>query len=298
MRLSLGLVLATLAGSGLSCGASADATPSRVVADADAQAECATPKAGWVWCDDFESDRRGRYFEVDSANGSFTRAAGVGRGGSMAMRARFAAGQTSAGSLHLAIGRTPQRYMRPADAGTAVYRELYWRVYVRLQPGWTGGGGDKLMRAFVFASPSTFAQAMIAHVWSADRNYLALDPARGTDDAGAVITTQYNDFAKLKWLGVARSATPIFDAAHVGRWYCVEAHARLNDAGQSNGVNTLWIDGVLEAQRTDLNWLGSFREYGLNAVYLENYWNAGSPVAQERYLDNFVVSTQRIGCEG
>jgi hypothetical protein len=31
-------------------------------------------------------------------------------------------------------------------------------------------------------------------------------------------------------------------------------------------------------------------------VFVENYWNTGSPVAQERYLDNLVVSTQRIGC--
>jgi ATP-dependent helicase/DNAse subunit B len=31
------------------------------------------------------------------------------------------------------------------------------------------------------------------------------------------------------------------------------------------------------------------------AVFLENYWNDGSPHLQE-YFDSFVVSTQRIGC--
>jgi hypothetical protein len=31
-------------------------------------------------------------------------------------------------------------------------------------------------------------------------------------------------------------------------------------------------------------------------VFVENFWNAGSPVAQDRYIDNFVVSTQSIGC--
>jgi len=31
-------------------------------------------------------------------------------------------------------------------------------------------------------------------------------------------------------------------------------------------------------------------------MYLEKYWNDGVPQAQERYFDNFVVSTQRIGC--
>jgi hypothetical protein len=30
-------------------------------------------------------------------------------------------------------------------------------------------------------------------------------------------------------------------------------------------------------------------------IMLENYWNSGSPVKQERYFDNFVISTNRIG---
>lgn len=258
--------------------------------------ECSARKPEWIWCDDFDTDRLGSYFEVDSAAGGFVRAAGVGKDGSMGMRARWTRGQVSAGALHLAIGRTPQRYFRPADAGTATYRELYWRVYFRLPPTWVGGGGDKLTRAFVFASPTTWAQAMISHVWSSGGSYLALDPARGTDDGGTLITTGYNDFANLKFLGLTRSRTPIFDAPYLGQWHCVEAHVKLNDPGMSNGLNELFINGTLEAQKTGLNWLGAFNAYGLNAVYLENYWNAGSPVAQERYLDNFVVSTSRIGC--
>jgi hypothetical protein len=110
------------------------------------------------------------------------------------------------------------------------------------------------------------------------------------------VTTKYNDFDNLRWLGPIASNTPIFDAAHVGEWYCIEARARLNDAGQSNGVFQLWIDGDLEAEQVGMNWVGSYSDYGINAVYLENYWNDGSPVSQERYMDNFVVSTQPVGC--
>ncbi|HEX5436668.1 MAG TPA: hypothetical protein VFW98_05895, partial [Gemmatimonadaceae bacterium] len=66
--------------------------------------------------------------------------------------------------------------------------------------------------------------------------------------------------------------------------------------GQSNGSFELWIDGALEAQETTLNWLGSYSDYGINAVFFENYWNKGSPVAQDRYFDDLVVSTKRIGC--
>ena len=103
--------------------------------------ECATPRAGWIWCDDFEQDRLSSYFEYQSDGGRFVRASGVGNEGSWGMRGRFQAGTASAGALHLAVGRTPQAYFRPVDGGTANYRELYWRMYVRTQPGWTGGAG-------------------------------------------------------------------------------------------------------------------------------------------------------------
>ncbi|HVT40119.1 MAG TPA: Ig-like domain-containing protein [Gemmatimonadaceae bacterium] len=257
--------------------------------------ECSQPQAGRIWCDDFESDRTGSYFEYDSGGGRFARAAGVGVDSSTGMRVRWAAGDVGAGSFHLAFGKTPQAYMKPVDDGTANYREIYWRMYVRNQAGWTGGGGEKLARGIVFAD-SSWAEAAIAHVWSMNLNLLGLDPASGTDTLGNVRTKEYNDFPNLRWFGEQRGATPIFDAAHVGKWYCVEVHMKLNDAGQSNGLNELWINGSLEAQSTNLNWLGSFNAFGINAIFFENYWNAGSPVAQERYIDNLVVSTQRIGC--
>jgi hypothetical protein len=263
-------------------------------------AECANRQPGWIWCDDFEQDRLSSYFEYNADNGSFTRTAGVGRGSSYGMRVQFAAGQQSAGALHLAFGKTPDAYFKPVDAGTATYRDLYWRMYVMHQAGWVGGGGDKLSRALIFASPS-WAEAAFAHVWSGsagNEGYLMLDPASGTDAAGTLVTTQYNDFANMRWLGGVRSATPIFDAAHVGSWYCVETHAKLNDAGQSNGVFQVWINGALEAQNTGMNWVGNFSQYGFNALFFESYWNAGSPQAQERYFDNIVVSTQPIGCGG
>ena len=120
-------------------------------------AGCATPQSGWIWCDDFESDRLANYFEFSTDGGSMARVSGVGRDGGWGLRSRFA-------------------------------------------------------------------------------------------------------------------------------------------AGQSDGVFELWIDGVLEASRTGLNWLGSYSAYGLNAIFLESYWNAGSPVAQERYFDDFVVSETRVGC--
>ncbi len=300
---ALGLVRALAAGTASITATSGGKSGSAVVtipAPSASAAECSSPGSGWIWCDDFEQDRLNQYFEYDNAGGRFVRLASTGYQGSTGMRASWNAGSQGAGALHLALGRTPSAYIRPVDAGMANYRELYWRMYVKHQAGWVGGGGDKLSRAFIFAN-GNWAQAAIGHVWSGTSettagNYLKVDPSSGTDASGNLLTTGYNDFAHMRWLGAVQGATPVFDAAHVGQWYCVEARLRLNDAGQPNGVQELWINGQLEAQRTGLNLVGSYSAYGINAVYFENYWNAGSPTAQSRAFDNIVVSTARIGC--
>jgi hypothetical protein len=264
-------------------------------------AECDAPRPGWIWCDDFEKDRLSSYFEYGAVDGSFVRLSGAGYGGSMGMRARFSRrGQVQAGFLHLAFGKTPGPYFKPVDDGTARYREIYWRHLVKFQAGWIGAGGNKMSRAQVLVNKN-WAQAMMAHVWSGvigeGQPYrLGLTPATGTDESGRVRTLEYNDFARIRWLGKVWSRTPIFDQMHVGKWYCIEAHARLNDPKRSNGVFELWINGGLEARIEGLNWQGAYSEYGINTVFLENYWNDGSPQPQERYFDNFIVGTQRIGC--
>jgi hypothetical protein len=280
-------------------GAAVTSTLPTITVTAVVAGECASPQAGWIWCDDFEQDRLSSYFEYLSAGGNFVRVAGVGVNGSYGMRARWSTtGQVDAGALHLAFGKTPAAVFTPVDAGTAIYRDMYWRMYVRTQPGWTGGSAVKLSRAIVFAS-SNWAEAAIAHVWGDDASassYVDLDPVRGTDVSGNLLTTTYNDFANFTWLGLVHGTVPLFSDANAGTWYCVEAHMKLNDAGQSNGVFETWINGALNAQATGLNFLGAYSSYGINAVFFENYWNAGAVQPEERYFDNLVVSTQRIGC--
>ncbi len=262
-------------------------------------AECASPRPGWIWCDDFERDRLASYFEYEDVGGAFSRAPGVGRAGSYGMRVRLRRGTVEAGNLKVAFGRTPSRYMRPVDRGTARFREVYWRVWVRMANGWRNGRDSKLSRATILAG-ANWSQAAIGHVWTGGRGneYLAVDPASGTDAAGNVVTRKYNDFPRLRWLGYDTGRTAVFGSGRTGRWQCIEARMRLNDPGRANGVFELWIDDALEARRTGLDWVGSYDAFGINAVFLENYWNDGSPAEQERFFDNFVVSTQRIGCDG
>lgn len=260
---------------------------------------------GVIFCDDFEDDAPldQRYFGYDNDEGEFIRLKGVGREGSYGMRVRFQKGEVGAGVLQKAIGASPDPKMRFSSSPTEKFTEIYWRMDLKHQPGWEGGGGDKLSRATVIAS-KTWQQGLIAHVWSGGRapqsNFLVIDPASGIDTGSQLASTKYNDFERLRWLGGKQGKTPLFQSDHTGKWYCIVAHVKINTPGKNDGVFELWIDGQLEQSITDLNWHGHWQHYGINAVFFENYWNKGSVKEQERYMDNIVISTQPIfsGCQG
>jgi hypothetical protein len=199
-----------------------------------------------------------------------------------------------AGGMKLGFGRIPNAYMHTGIRPDEDFREIYYRMYLKHQDGWQGSPA-KLSRATVFTSADDWSQAMIAHLWSDDDEHLLVDPASCV--TGDTVRCQgYNDFDNLEWLGIQRGTTRIFATENSGVWYCVEAHVLLNDPGQANGVQEFWIDGGLEARAEGLDFVGSYQDYALNAVFFENYWNDGSPVDQERYFDNIVVSTEPIGC--
>ncbi|MCI0621909.1 MAG: hypothetical protein L0387_09600 [Acidobacteria bacterium] len=254
----------------------------------------------WIFCDDFEDGtplvRQGRYFEHNDNNGDYIINDGAGLNTSKGMRARWQTGEADAGSIKLAFGRNPSPYMNKGIRASEDFREIYYRIYLKMQDAWQGSP-DKLSRATIITDNS-WSQAMIAHLWSDSQSHLLVDPVRCVDGNSAVACTGYNDFAHMVWLGSKAGPTTMFDTQHGGKWHCVEAHVKLNDSGLSNGIHEFWIDGLLEARRENLNFVMSYAGYAINAVFFENYWNAGSPKLQERYFDNIVVSTRPIGCAG
>ena len=248
------------------------------------------PNPNVIWCDDFEdnSSLSSKYFEFDSDGGDFSRITYERFQGQYALRARFQQGEIDAGHFMYNFGRNP---IGTQSHSNQDFQEIYWRIYVKLQNGFVGFP-SKLTRATIFAG-TAWQQAMIAHVWaSSTPGVLLMDPATGIDQNGNLVTTGWNDFANLRWLGYTQGKSIL----QPGNWYCVEAHVKLNNPGSTNGVFEFWIDNNLDARRTDLNWVNTWTGYGINSVFFSNYWNQGSPTEQERYLDALVVSTSRIGC--
>ena len=238
-----------------------------------------------IWYDDFDGGEK-KYPE--SSGGLEGKQTFGGQGKSMLCL--YEKGSRGVGGRKVFFGDSPA--YKPVNPGKQ-YDDIYWRIYVKHQYGWTGGGPAKLSRATSIISPR-WAQAMIAHVWSSGEA-LTLDPATGVR-GDKVVTRKYNDFEMLKWLGnKPASKFKLHSTEESGRWVCVEARAKLNTPGQKDGLNQLWIDGRLEVERRNLDWRGSYTGHGINAVFLEAYWNSGSPVTQSRWIDNFVISTEPIG---
>ena len=266
-----------------------------------AAAECESYKTRhpeWIFCDDFETTAAlvgtGRFFEHDDNKGDFKPVDAMGWKGSRGMRALWQTGEVEAGNLKVGFGRLPTPYMSKGIRDQEDFREIYYRMFVRTQAGWEGDP-YKLSRATVIAK-SDWSQAMIAHLWGDRSEHLQLDPASCVDATGKVICSGYNDFNNIKWIGAKAGITKPYSGDNAGKWACVEVHVRLNDAGQSNGVHEFWIDEKLEARRENLNFVGGYKEYGINGVYFENHWNSGSPKVQERFFDNIVVSSKRVTC--
>jgi len=241
-----------------------------------------------IWFDDFDSEKQ--YME---SHGKRDTGEHYGESGA-SMDAGFNKGDVSGrGNRKLAFADFPGNH--PQIKPNQKFDEIYWRIYVKHERGWEGAPA-KMSRATSIVSPH-WQQAMILHVWSGPDNSITLDPASGVEgQTNRIKTTQYNDFKNLKWLGNRpASKFQITSTEESGYWVPVEAHVKLNTPGKSDGESQLWIDGRLEAERKNLNFRGSYTQHGINAVFLESYWNRGSPKTQGRWYDNFVVSTEPIG---
>lgn len=225
----------------------------------------------WIFCDDFEDDLPlvgpGRYFEYGSDDGDFVLREGAGINASKGMRVFWQPGEVEAGGLKLGFGRNPSGYMNKGIRPDEDFREIYYTMYLKMQDGWLGNPA-KLSRATVIAA-NDWSQAMIAHLWGDHQDHLLVDPVRCIDENDQVKCIGYNDFAHMDWLGYRSGITPIFDAEHDNRWYCIEAHVRLNAAGQSSGVQEFWIDGQLDARKENLNFVRSYTDCGINAVFYQ-----------------------------
>ncbi len=223
----------------------------------------------WLWCDDFESadtTLSSRYQDV-STNG-FSVVNHDAFDGSRCLQQHYTQGQVDAGWIIRVSDSFPghlfMRWYHKFEAGFQGYPPKMARVRHRDRTTWT----------------STYG----VHCWLETDGILALDVA-------APNSSQDNSSG---WLSIARSNFSFAASGNIGRWTCFEMEVQLNTPGQSDGLYRLWADDTLLAERTSVDLRGNTSEK-INEAMRDCYWNGGSPKAQNRYYDNFVISTKKIG---
>ena len=291
MHATLAILLSALAAG--PAGAQDKPAPPRIESVVLAPAQPHPRNPAVIWYDNFDTldAANWKYLEPKptSPNARLSDTEGLG-GTGKAMECSYPKGKRGIGNRKLVFGDCP--FGRPLRRGER-FEDIYWRIYVKHQAGWTGGGPAKMSRATGFVS-RRWNQAFILHVWGSE-DVLTLDPVRGVR-GGRVVATRYNDFRNFKWLGNRpRGTFPIHATEESGRWVCVEARLKLNTPGKADGYAALWIDGRLDTERKRMDFRGSYAAHTINAIFLEVYWNKGSPVDQYRWYDDFVVSTEPIG---
>lgn len=114
---------------------------------------------------------------------------------------------------------------------------------------------------------------------------------------GALACNGSNDWSgglQLIWQDAGPSTIFGGDSAGVER--CLEAHMRLNTPGAADGEAQVWIDGNLETDVTDVDFRGTWTDYGLNALRFTNYAEP-PPMPLDFWVDDVVIATERIGCD-
>ncbi len=83
------------------------------------------------------------------------------------------------------------------------------------------------------------------------------------------------------------------EALQPRRWYCLELQIKANNPGFRDGLQRMWIDGMFKGEVSNMRWRDT-TDVRINAFQLT--FSGAVPVTEHVWIDNIVVSTQRIGC--
>ncbi len=223
----------------------------------------------WLWCDDFEDVKPlGEKYQDVSTSG-FERSADEAFDGSHSLRQHYTEGQVDAGWV-----------IRVENNGFPEH--LFYRWYHKFEKGFNGFP-PKMARVRYRIRSGEWNSLLGIHCWIDNGNIVA--------DVSAKNSSQTTGSG---WLPIARSPFSFDSTDNIDRWICFEMEVQLNTPGKSDGLYRIWADSSLIVERLNVDLRGT-ETYRCNEVMLDCYWNGGSPKEQNRYYDNFVISTLRIG---
>ena len=231
----------------------------------------------WIWCDSFETGSIASDYDDVSTNnfGVVDEEAFDGR---YSLRQHYDVGQVNAGWISWfycdALGQNHG----------GCHDDIYMRWYHKFEDGF-GGAPPKMAR--IRSLGPGWDKRFAVHFW--------LGGAPDYEIAADVYAPYSSQANSAGWLPLARSDFHYSEPENIGRWVCLEMRVKKNTPGSSDGAYQFWADNSMIVNRQNVDLVGS-TSYNFNEAMLDCYWNGGSPEAQNRYYDNLVISTQRIGC--
>ncbi len=221
----------------------------------------------WLWFDDFESGTQlsANYQDVDTTGFSIVTTDAVS--GAHALQQHYTKGMVDAGWI-----------IRVNNQGYPSH--LFMRFYHKFENGFSGF--PPKMARMRCRSRTDWKSAFAVNCWIDDYKVVA-----------DVYSTNSTQGSVEDWLPIAISNFSFKNSINIGKWICFEMEVLLNSPGKQDGLYRIWADNSLIVERTNVDLRGA-EEYLINEVMLDCYWNGGSPKEQNRYFDNFVISTQRI----
>ncbi|HEX2958329.1 MAG TPA: hypothetical protein VHO70_15955 [Chitinispirillaceae bacterium] len=223
----------------------------------------------WLWFDDFESSKtlKENYQDIgDAGLGISTIDAFEG---THSLAQHYDSGQVDAGWI-----------IRVNNEGFPSH--LFMRWYHKFENGFDGLP-PKMARMRYRQRNGDWKSTYAVHCW--------IDNGLVVADVTAKKSSQANNTG---YLPIAKSNFSFKNPENIGRWICFEMEVLLNKPGAADGIYRIWADDSLIIERKNVDLRGS-DSTPVNEVMLDCYWNGGSPKAQNRYYDNFIISTKKIG---
>jgi hypothetical protein len=252
---------------------------------ASAEPICSSPSV--IFCDDFENAVLPGIWE-DGYNPllhSITNVSANVYRGQNALQATYLGGSSGAGWL--------TKWFMPG------YDHTFARLYLKLESNWqcAPGACGKIMafygnrhdnqwsgfgQAGVCPSGTEWYYAGIATVLPTPGNFIFYSYYPGMPTQPDGITC---------W-GTNTQFTPP-TAIQPGVWTCLEFEVQANTPGSLDGFERVWVNGTFMGEVLSMRWRDT-TNLQTNAFQLT--FSASPAVTSHMWIDNIVVSTQRIGC--
>ncbi|MCB0344320.1 MAG: hypothetical protein KDD66_04350 [Bdellovibrionales bacterium] len=245
-----------------------------------------TEHPAWLFCDDFESGSLGSWEDVTD----ITIASGTGKkhNGTYSAQLFYPNGSEGAGWMW-------KKALRPDNANNDAQYVRWWQ---RWEPGfeWNNGpSGDQKLFMLQALEPQSG--------WGQTASWKIYVHLVGQEHSGQGVLLNEPYFDRFiwsggsqwdgQWMGMQQNSTVY--RYQTDKWECTEIEVVHNTPGSSDGRVRVWLNDVLAMDRNNIKLRDEAVSW--NALQLNGWYGSpGVPKNQYSWVDQVVVSTERIGC--